>query len=245
MLYEPFAVCMNESENGTSNKDGSRSNENPSPVSIGLGSGASCRSLKLHIDCTIPGNTAFTRKIKIQTLPPSPLIVVMYHLNLTVEESTIQLNPLDEGSARTQTETVKTLTLTPSNNTSCGKRLNGSCFGTNHCPTPHYSNLNSYSTEFNITINHKPRSTTAMDHIEFCLVVTPFSRELSISFSWTLLLSLLFLSLLFLLLSFSFFFFSLSLSFSFFFFSLSLSLSLYSSFLSLSLLFLFSLFLSL
>ena len=231
MLYEPFAVYMNETDfinNETSSKDGSESNENPSPVSIALGSGANYQSLKLHIDLTIPANTTFKRIIRIQTLPPSPLIVVMYHLNLTVK-GTIQLNPLDEGSTRT--ERVRTLTLMPNNNMSCGKRsngLNGSCFGTDHCPTPHYSNLNSYSTEFNITINQKPGSTIEMDHIEFCFVVTPFSRELSISFSWTLLLSL-----------FSFFFFLSSLSssfsllflllslFSFFFFLSSLSSSLF------------------
>lgn len=201
MLYEPFAVYMNESDfinNAISDKDGSKSNEKSSPVSIALGSGADYQSLILHVNCTIPANTTFKGIITIETLPPSPLIVVMYHLNLTVKGgSTIQLNPLDEGSGRSQTERVKTLTPMSENKMSCGKRLNGSCFGKIHCPTRHYSNLNSYSTGFNITINQKPGSTIEMDHIEFCFVVTPFSRELSISFSWTLLLFLSFFSLYF------------------------------------------------
>lgn len=156
--------------------------EYPSP-SITLGSGAMHQSLKLHLDWTIPANTTFKRIITIQTLPPSPIAVVIYYLNLTVKgPSNVQINPLDEGSTRVQAGTFKTLTLIPTNNMSCGKK-DGTCFNGTMCPTPHFSSLNSFSSELNITINQQAGSTdlNKTDHIEFCFVVTPFSRELVIN----------------------------------------------------------------
>lgn len=172
-------VYLNETDFIDSNTN--KLKEYPSP-SITLGSGARHQSLKLHLDWTIPANTTFKRVITIQTIPPSPIAVVVYHLNLTVKgASFVTLNPLDEGSTRVQAGTFKTLTLIPINNMSCGKK-DGTCFNGNMCPTPHYSSLNSFSSELNITINQKAGTTdlNKTDHIEFCFVVTPFSRELII-----------------------------------------------------------------
>lgn len=157
-----------------------RTNKPSEYPSIILGSGANHRSLKLHVDWTIPANTIFKRVITIQSLPPSPMTVVVYHIYLPVTgATTVQLNPLDEGSSKTQTDTLKALTLITKDNMSCGKN-NGSCFPGNMCPTPHYSNLNSFASELNITITQASTNVTA--HIEFCFVVTPFSRELVIRF---------------------------------------------------------------
>lgn len=153
------------------------------PLFIKLGSGAMHRSLALHLDWTIPVSTSFKRVITIQTLPPSPITVVIYHLNLIVKGgTTVQLNPLDEGSTRAQAGVFKTLILKTDQNMSCGKN-NGTCFSGNMCPTPHFSSLNSFSSELNITIDQQGRSTilNTTDHIEFCFVVTPFSRELVIN----------------------------------------------------------------